>query len=120
MEFLYGRCVESDAADEGIGVTGIRPKRTTQQNNALHLYLERLADALNAAGYDMKKTLKHDVDIPWNKEMAKDFLWRPVQEALTGKESTADMDTHDPMQIYEVLSRHIGQKIGVFVEWPTE
>jgi hypothetical protein len=86
----------------------------------LHLYLDRLAEALNDAGYDMKKTLKEDVDIPWNRDMAKDFLWRPIQKAMTGKESTTEMNTVDPSDIYEVLNRHIAEKFGVSVPWPTE
>ncbi len=40
---------------------------TPNQRNALHLYCEMLACALNNAGYDMKKTLKEEVEIPWQK-----------------------------------------------------
>ena len=96
-----------------------RKQRTPSQNNSLHLYCERLADALNAAGYDMKRTLKHDVEIPWTKDSVKSHIWKPVQEAMTGKESTTEMNTVDPSEIYEVVSRHLGEKTGVFVEWPT-
>lgn len=95
-------------------------RRTTQQNRALHKYLTELAAALNSAGLDMKATLKPATEIPWTLEMAKEFLWRPIQKVMTDIESTADLDTRDVSAIYEVLSRHIAQKFGVSVEFPSE
>jgi len=93
--------------------------RTIKQNASLHVYCELLAEALNDAGYDMKKTLKPEVDIPWRKESVKEHLWKPIQKALTGKESTTDISTVEPSEIYDVLNRHIGEKFGVHVDWPS-
>jgi hypothetical protein len=95
-------------------------QRTQAQNRALHKYLTMLSDALNDAGLDMKKTLKPDIDIPWTTDSAKDYLWRPVQKALTGKESTTKPDTKEYVYIYEVLSRHMVDKFGINVQWPSE
>lgn len=95
-------------------------QRTLTQNAALHKYCEMLADALNNAGYDMKRTIKQDVDIPWNQATAKQFLWRPIQKAVTGLESTTKPETSQYSAIYEVLNRHISQKFGISVEWPTK
>lgn len=94
-------------------------QRTLTQNASLHKYLGLLAEALNDAGYDMKKTLKDDVDIPWNTELAKEYLWRPVQKALTGKESSTKPTKKEYTYIYEVLSRHMAEKFGVVVLWPS-
>ena len=66
----------------------------------------------------MKKTLKQDVDIPWSKDRAKEFLWRPIQKALTKKDSTTKPTTKDYVYIYEVLSRYMVDKFGVNVPWP--
>lgn len=80
-----------------------------------------LADVLNDAGLDMKRTLKHDVEIPWTMENVKNHLWRPIQIAMTEKESTTSLDTVEPSQIYEVLTRHLATKHGVIVPpWPSE
>lgn len=79
-----------------------------------------MASELNNAGYDMKKTLKPEVNIPWTKDSVKEFLWRPIQKAMTGKRSTTEMNTVDPSDIYEVLNRHLGEKFGIFVMWPHE
>ena len=96
-----------------------RKRLTRPQQNAMYQFFEDLADALNAAGYDMKKTLKHDVEIPWTKQSVHDHLWVPIQTAMIGKSSTTEMNTVEPSEIYEVLNRHLGEKMGVFVKWPS-
>lgn len=95
-------------------------QRTNLQNRALHKYLSMLCEALNDAGYDMKKTLKADVDIPWTETNAKEFLWRPLQLALTGKESSIKPTAREYTYIYEVLSRHLVDKFGINVPWPSK
>lgn len=94
-------------------------RRSGQQNNALHLYLRALCVALNMAGLDQRKVLKPGVDIPWTEQAAKEFLWRPIQKAVTGKESTTEPQTTDYPLIYDVLNRHMAEKFGIIVAWPT-
>lgn len=96
-----------------------KKQRTLTQNKALHLYLELMADALNDAGLDMKKTLKPEIDIPWTKESAKEFLWRPVQKVMINEESTTDAETNEYTVIYSALSRHISEKFGIYIPWPS-
>ena len=94
-------------------------QRTITQNRALHLFCGMLADLLNASGMDMRRVLKQDVDIPWTTESAKEYLWRPIQEAVIGKTSTTEADRIEYSQVHEVLSRHLAQKLGVTApEWP--
>jgi len=62
----------------------------------------------------------NQVDIPWNKNTVHDLLWVPIQKAMTGKESTTELESPDPSEIYEVLNRHLAQKFGVSVRWPSE
>jgi len=95
-------------------------RRTTRQNNALHKYFELLADELNASGYDMREVLKPEVDIEWTTENVKNYIWRPVQKAQLGKESTTDLSTTDIDKIYETLTRHLGQKFGIYVPFPSQ
>lgn len=96
-----------------------KENRTLKQNSSLHQYFTMLAKALNDAGYDMKRTLKQDVEIPWNKDMVKEHLWRPIQKITTEKHSTAQAETDEYSKIYGILSRHLSQKTGVYVEWPS-
>ena len=95
-------------------------QRTSLQNRSLHLWFQQLADALNEAGWNVQKTLRHDVEIPWNPTLIKELIYRPVMTAMTGKESTTNLDTIEPSQVYEVLNLHLGEKLGVHVEWPSE
>lgn len=93
-------------------------QRTILQNASLHLYCTNLANALNDAGLDMKKTLKPEIEIPWTCQSVKDHLYKPILKSLTGKDSTIDMDTKDPSMVYEILTRFMGEKHGITVEWP--
>lgn len=95
-------------------------KRTLQQNKSLWLFYERLAEDLNSSGYDMKRTLKEQVDIPWNKNTVHDFLWVPIQEVMTDKESTAELDRKEVNQVYETLIRHLSEKFGITTAFPSE
>lgn len=95
-------------------------RRTSQQNKAMWVYLTRLSEQLNDAGLDMRAVLKPGVDIPWTKQSAHDQLWIPIQEIMTGKASTTEMDTVEPSRIYEVLNRHIAEKFGVSIPWPSD
>lgn len=95
-------------------------QRTLKQNSALHVYLKQLSKELNEAGYDMKKTLKPEVDIPWDDDgmMAKEHLWRPIQKIMLDKESTVEPERMEYVKVYEVLNRHLANKFGVSVPWP--
>lgn len=96
-----------------------RPK-TDKQRSALHVWCEQLAETLNDAGLDIRKTLRQDVDVPWSKTSIKEHIWKPVLEALTDKKSTEDMTTVEPTEVYNVISRHLQQTFGVSVPpWPS-
>lgn len=92
--------------------------RTTTQNSALHVFFRLLAEALNDAGYDMKRVIKPEVDIPWNERSVKEFLWKPIQHAVIDKDSTTRLDTKQVSQVYDVLNRHLAEKFGVSVPFP--
>lgn len=95
-------------------------RRTLRQNSALHLYFQLLAEELNNAGWDMKKTLKQDVDISWTTESVKNYIWRPIQKALLNKKSTTKLTTDEIDKVYDHVNRHIGEKTGVHVDFPSE
>ena len=93
--------------------------RTSTQNNALHVYCRLLSEKLNESGLDMKKVIKQEVDIPWSTSLVKEYLWKPVQTVVTGDESTAKVASEDYHKVYSVLSRHLSEKFGVHVEFPS-
>ena len=94
-------------------------QRTTQQNKAVWKFYELLANELNDSGNDMRRTLKSDISIPWNKDTVHDFLWIPIQKAMYGKTSTTELTTKQIDEVYNVLNRHLGEKVGVHTPFPT-
>lgn len=98
---------------------GNEKKRTGQQNKALHLMFAHLAENLNSNGFDMKRTLKAHVDIPWTAQTVKDYLWRPIQEAQVMKKSTTELTTKEIDEVFDTLNRYLGQITGVYTPFPS-
>jgi hypothetical protein len=95
--------------------------RTQAQNRCMHQWLTEVASTLNSAGMDMKRTLKPAVEIPWTGSAAKEHLWRPIQRAIANVESTTDISTTESIMIAEIITRHLGQSLGVQLPpWPTQ
>ena len=95
-------------------------QRTLTQNAALHKFCELLALKLNESGLDMCKVLSHHVEIPWNPHEVKERLWRPVQESVINKASTAEANRNDYSEVYEVLNRYLGSRHGIHIPWPVK
>ena len=92
------------------------PLRTVKQNASIHKYCQLLAHEFNEAGLDMKLVLKPEVDIEWNTESVKKYIWKPIQKALFGIESTTKLKRGEKQieQIWEHINRHLSQR---FAEW---
>lgn len=93
--------------------------RSIKQNRALHLMFRQLADALTDAGFDIRKTLKSDFEIMWTAYSVKELLWRPVQKAVCGKKSTTEITTEEINKIFDVITKGIGEKTGVYIPFPS-
>jgi hypothetical protein len=94
-------------------------QRTLQQNRALHLLFGMIAQTLNENGLDMRRTLKDTIDIPWNAETVKEYMWRPIQKAQLNKESTTELTTKDIDAVFDTLTRYLGEKHGVYTPFPS-
>jgi hypothetical protein len=95
-------------------------QRTLTQNRCIHLYCARLARAFNAAGMERmidSPVLKETIEAPWDEHSVKEHIWRVVQLAVTGHQSTRDITTKECTMIYEIINRHLASK-GLHVEWP--
>lgn len=97
-----------------------RGTRSDQQNKAMHLYFTMLAKALTDAGLDVRQTLKQDFDLPWTDSLVKEILWRPVQIAMLNKKSTTNLNKMEISDVYETINRHLAEKHGVSVPFPSE
>lgn len=96
-------------------------QRTDQQRKSIEVYCRELATALNDAGLDQRAVLaqmREGVEIPWNQDTVKDTLWRRIQVAILGKESTTKLNADEVSRVYDVLNRWTGQTFGVSVQFP--
>lgn len=92
-------------------------RRTDQQNRALHLWFEQLAKVLNDEGKSMSVILqKFVLDIPASKYSVKELLWKPLQSAMYGKESTTELLKKEEIdKVYDALCKFMGEEIQVQV-----
>ena len=104
--------------NELIMVKAVKATRTIKMNSCLHKYCSILAGHLNGAGYSVLKVLRKDAEIPWSGDSVKELLWRPVQIAMTGKESTTEATNVEYSDTHKVLDRHLSEKFGVGASWP--
>lgn len=104
-----------------IEINEIKPTRSTLQNRALHLYFTFCADALNDAGFEFAyRNIKGmEIEIPWNGEMFKEYVWRPIQKTLYDFESTTKLNTTQINAILDVLTRHFAN-LGLSVQFPNQ
>ena len=96
--------------------------RTETQNRALWLYFTMLADALNDAGFSIKKTLTfYKADIDWDKDSLHDLMWVPIQKALLGKGSTTELKSQEDIdRVYEHVNRFTADKMGISMPFPNK
>lgn len=94
--------------------------RTPQQNSAFHLGLTFIANALNDAGKDMRLVIRDEIDIPWSTKSVKEYLFRPIMKAITGKESTRELTKDGEIdKVWEILMRELGEKHGIeYIPFP--
>lgn len=102
-------------------------QRTDQQNRALHLYCDHVADALNDGGFDKVAVLSQKaIPVLWTGEAVKEELFKSVMRAMCydengePKESTTQLDKMEVDAVYRVLDRWLAEKFGVSVPFPSE
>jgi len=93
-------------------------QRTLTQNAALHKFCELLSIALNEGGYDFRLFMKDGYEVPFDEYLVKKHIWKPIQKAMTGKESTAKVEVSDYAKIYEVVNRKMAE-YGLHIPWPS-
>lgn len=93
--------------------------RTNQQNRALHLYYTKYSNALNKAGYDVRKTISQNVNLPWTPELVKEYIWRPLQEHKFKTRSTRGLKTNQIDDVVDLINISIGERTGVTISFPS-
>jgi hypothetical protein len=93
-------------------------QRTAQQNKALHKGCELLANKLNDAGLDMKRTLKPWVDIPWTGDSVRVFMFNSIASIMFDGKTSHELSTTEIQEVWQVLNRHLPEQHSIEQEWP--
>jgi hypothetical protein len=95
-------------------------QRTINQNNALHKYLELVAEALDREGHTMQDVVKaiRRAEIRPTKEALKEVVWKPLQEIILSKKSTTELTKHEIDPVYEAMNKWLGQEFHIHIPFP--
>lgn len=86
-------------------------ERTTDQNNALHLWYALLCETLNDAGITVQEVLARKIELDWTPILVKEILWKDPQSRLLDKPSTKQLDkVSDIDLIRDHLIRHFAKE----------
>ena len=105
-----------------VEIKQLQQKRSSLQNRALHLYFKMVSDEFISIGYDFHYTNPFTGEItalPYNKDLFKDYVWRPLQKTLCNKESTTEITTSEINLILESLDIFY-VKLGITVKFPNK
>ena len=91
--------------------------RTLTQNASLHKFCSMLAQAMNEAGFDFRVFIKEGYPVPFTEELVKEYIWKPIQKAVTGHESTTKPEPKQYSEVYDVLNVKLAEH-GLYVPWP--
>ena len=101
--------------------------RTSQQQKAIEVYCDLLADAFNSAGLDLVAVLeKKQIGCDWDQDSVKNHLFKKVMSAVCyhdngdPKESTTELNTNEVDKVYKHLDRWTGEQFGIHVPFPSE
>ncbi len=95
-------------------------QRTKQQNRALHKLFADISAYCVETGLDQKEivTALKGYPIPASPQFVKE-TWRAMQIALTGKESTTELERKEIDQVYEVFNKFWSELTGEHFPFPS-
>ena len=95
--------------------------RTLPQNNSGHLWFEKIADALNDAGFTVNSKEVLRMDVPFTKDSVKEHIFKRIMQAMfPEKTSSRQLSKIEWCAIAEVMTQQLGERTGVYVPYPSE
>ena len=82
-------------------------KRTTKQNNSIHLWFEEVARELNDRGIDMRVLVKN-LQVSHTKDSIKG-VWKAIAEAKYGKKSTTELTTKEVDEVFDEFNKLLAE-----------
>lgn len=103
--------------------TTLHPKqRTIPQNSALHLYLTQVANELDRQGHTLQDVVKaiRKVEIKPTMHNIKEVVWREIQKAQLGKDSTTFLTKTEIDEVYDVMNKWLGLNFEIHIPFPSD
>jgi len=95
--------------------------RTLKQNKSIHKYCALLAEAFENGGFDMQTVLSKAVPVKWTMEAVKEVIWKRIQIVkFPDKKSTAQLETTDVNEVYQVIARHMATEFEINISFPNK
>jgi hypothetical protein len=103
-----------------VKIVEINETRTNKQNNALHLYFQFISNELNDLGimFNFIAFDGNNYELMYSPLLVKEMVWKPIQMALFGKESTTKLTTNEINKIIDVITLFFAER-GVSIEFPS-
>lgn len=97
--------------------------RTEQQNKAMHKYFTLASDELNDKGITLTQLLEiiiSKVQLMITPNVIKEQVWKPIQKALSGTESTrAIRKDGDIDKVYDSVNKALSEQLQCYIPFPS-
>ncbi len=95
-------------------------KRTPQQQKAIEVYCNELAQKLNDAGYDFNDGKVIRLPVSFTQENVKEYMFKKIMGALyPDYVSTTELETNEVTEVYENVNRITADQFGVSLNFPS-
>lgn len=93
---------------------------TRSQQNSIHLYLTHVSQELQNEGHTMQDVVAEikKAEITPTMQALKEVVWKPMQKAMYGKDSTTQLSKLEVSEVYENCNRFFA-RFGVSVPFPS-
>ena len=91
--------------------------RSSKQNAALHLWFTQMADLLNNKGITFESIA--GLEAPFTAEYIKVNWFKPIAFAMFEINTTTKLNSNQINQIFDVVSKHLSEMTGEFIEFPS-
>ena len=101
-------------------IDNLPKKRSSQENRALHVLFQNIAYELNRLGleFTFRGIKGMEIETTYTPEIVKEFLWKPLQNALLKKSSTTQLTHNDIGLIFEILGKYFAEN-GIEISFPS-
>ena len=101
-------------------IDNLPKKRSSQENRALHVLFQNIAYELNRLGleFTFRGIKGMEIETTYTPEIVKEFIWKPLQNALLSKSSTTELTHSDIQMIFDILCKWFAEN-GIEIVFPS-